>query len=370
MGEKALDTSGDKLMSVNDQTMVEAWTQVLTLSKVQKGQKVTFLTSCDTNPQTLSTAMAAASALGATINRLDLLPINAEKSLSPDKLAYVGTTPLTNNSVAMAALMESDLVIDLMLLLFSPEQHAILSSGTKILLAIEPPEILARLVPSREDREKVLKAAKQLEAASRMHVQSSAGTDLHCPLGDYPILKEYGFVDEPGRWDHWPSGFLATWPNEGGTNGKIVLDRGDILLPMKCYVQEPVTLTVKAGYVTSIEGGLDADLLNDYMESFGDPESYAISHIGWGLQKRARWSTMLLHGRDNTIGMDARAFAGNFLFSLGPNTEAGGTRDTPCHIDIPMRNCSVSLDGRPVVLAGKLVEDQQTDETAEVAAPL
>ena len=52
----------------------------------------------------------------------------------------------------------------------------------------------------------------------------------------------------------------------------------------------------------------------------------------------------------------ARAFAGNFLFSLGPNTEVGGTRNTACHIDIPLRGCTVKLDERVVVQAGKLVE--------------
>jgi 2,5-dihydroxypyridine 5,6-dioxygenase len=56
------------------------------------------------------------------------------------------------------------------------------------------------------------------------------------------------------------------------------------------------------------------------------------------------------------MGMDARAFAGNFLFSLGPNTEAGGTRGTACHIDIPMRRCTVSLDGTPVVVNGRALQ--------------
>jgi 2,5-dihydroxypyridine 5,6-dioxygenase len=345
-------------MSLSDAVMFDAWMQVLKLSRLERGQMVTVLTSVDTHPQTLSSAMSAAHALGATVNRLELPPVNAEKSLSRDALAYVGTTPLTGNRAAMAALKESDLVIDLMLLLFSPEQHEILQSGTKILLAVEPPEILARLVPTEEDRVRVLAAAERLAAARSMHVSSAAGTDLHCAVGDYPLLKEYGFVDEPGRWDHWPSGFLATWPNEGKAHGRIVLDRGDILLPMKSYVQQPIELTVEAGYVTSIKGGLDADLLNDYMDAFGDPESYAISHIGWGLQPRARWSVLGLYDRERTIGMDARAFAGNFLFSLGPNTEAGGTRDTPCHIDIPMRRCSVSLDGVDVVRHGKLIDDE------------
>ncbi|MNV72538.1 2,5-dihydroxypyridine 5,6-dioxygenase [compost metagenome] len=189
-----------------------------------------------------------------------------------------------------------------------------------------------------------------------MHITSEAGTDLHCVLGEFPAISEYGFVDEPGRWDHWPSGFVLTWPNEGGTSGHLVLDRGDILLPMKSYVQEPIHVTVKDGYVTHIEGGLDAELLADYMASFNDPESYAMSHIGWGLQPRARWSTLAMYDREATIGMDARAYEGNFLCSFGPNNEAGGSRTTACHIDMPLRHCTVSLDGEPVVAAGKVLD--------------
>jgi 2,5-dihydroxypyridine 5,6-dioxygenase len=53
--------------------------------------------------------------------------------------------------------------------------------------------------------------------------------------------------------------------------------------------------------------------------------------------------------------MDARAFAGNFLFSTGPNTEVGGTRKTPCHMDIPLRRCDVTLDDLVVVQSGQVV---------------
>ena len=344
-------------MPISDVDMIQAWKQVLTLSRLDRGDVVTVLTSSGTHPQTLNTAIIAAADLGAIVNRLDVLPLNGEKSLSRDSLGYVGTTPLTGNPAAIAALKASDLVLDLMTLLFSPEQLDILQSGTKILLAVEPPEVLARLVPTAEDRARVVEAAGRLERAREMHVTSTAGTDFQCRLGEYPVIKEYGFVDEPGRWDHWPSGFMFTWPNEGGSDGRIVLDRGDILLPMKSYVNEPIVLTIRGGFVRDIEGGLDAELLKDYIVAFDDPDAYAVSHLGWGLQKRARWSTLGLYDREATIGMDARAFNGNFLFSLGPNTEAGGTRATPCHIDIPMRNCTVALDGTLVVREGKVVGD-------------
>jgi 2,5-dihydroxypyridine 5,6-dioxygenase len=343
-------------MPVSDYQMVDAWTKVLKLSRLEAGQTVTILTSASTHPQTLATALIATQSMGAIVNRLDLPPVNGEKALSRDSLAYLGTTPLTGNRAAIAALKESDLVLDLMTLLFSPEQLDILKTGTKILLAVEPPEVLTRLVPTPADRERVLAAQARIARAKEMHIVSAAGTDFRCPLGEFEPIAEYGFVDEPGRWDHWPSGFALTFPNDKQAHGRIVIDRGDILLPQKSYAQDRIELTVEGGYATRIDGGVDAQLLSEYMATFHDPEAYAISHIGWGLQPRAHWSTLGLYDREATIGMDARAFEGNFLFSLGPNNEAGGSRTTTCHIDIPLRHCDVFLDGEPVVRNGVVLD--------------
>lgn len=342
-------------MPVSDHDLCEAWKSVLNLCQVESGAMVTILTDRGTNPQNLTAATAALQSLGAVITRLDLQPINAEKSLSRDALAYLGTTPLTGNRAAMAACLASDLVLDLMLLLFSAEQQQILDSGTKILLAVEPPEVLVRLVPTVEDKVRVGAAAALVKSSSLMRVTSPAGTDVSFQLGQYPPVQEYGYVDAKGRWDHWPSGFILTWPDEGKSNGRIVIDRGDIVLPLKRYMNDQIILEIKDGYCTSITGGIEAELLREYMASFNDPEGYAMSHIGWGLQDRAKWATLSLYDREQTIAMDARAFAGNFLFSLGPNLEVGGSRNTACHIDVPLRGCTVSLDGRTVVDNGQLV---------------
>ncbi|MET3394662.1 2,5-dihydroxypyridine 5,6-dioxygenase [Variovorax sp. 1140] len=344
-------------MPVSDYQMVKAWDEVLKLSKVERGQKVSILCGPHTHPQTLQTATIAAQAAGAVVTRIELQPINAEKAPSRDLMNYLGETPLTNNPVALAAMKNSDIVLDLMLLLFSPEQMEILESGTKILLAVEPPEVLVRAVPTEADRERVLAASKLLKAARKMHVTSPAGTDVTFKLGDYPTISEYGFCEEPGRWDHWPSGFLFTFANEGGSDGTIVIDRGDILLPQKNYVSEKVTMQLREGFVRSIEGDIDAALLREFMEAYKDPEAYAIAHIGWGMQPRCYWHTLSLVDREATSGQDARAFEGNFLFSLGPNNEAGGPRTTPCHLDIPLRNCTVKLDDVVVVRDGKVIDE-------------
>ncbi|MGU4703890.1 2,5-dihydroxypyridine 5,6-dioxygenase, partial [Burkholderia cepacia] len=99
-------------MPVSDTQLIDAWKQVLTLSRLEPGQTVTILTSAATHPQTLSCALIATQSLGAIINRLDLPPVNGDKAFSRDPLAYLGTTPLTGNRAAIAALRESDLVLD------------------------------------------------------------------------------------------------------------------------------------------------------------------------------------------------------------------------------------------------------------------
>jgi 2,5-dihydroxypyridine 5,6-dioxygenase len=64
-------------------------------------------------------------------------------------------------------------------------QHEILATGTKILLAVEPPEVLVRLVPTEADRTRVRAATARLSRAREMHIVSDAGTDLRCALSDH-----------------------------------------------------------------------------------------------------------------------------------------------------------------------------------------
>ena len=113
------------------------------------------------------------------------------------------------------------------------------------------------------------------------------------------------------------------------------------------------------GYIANIEGGFDAQYLSDVLKSYDDPEVYAISHVGWGLSHNARWNALGMYDKADIEGQDGRAFYGNFLFSTGPNIHGGGERRTPCHMDIPMRNCSLFLDGQPIVRKGEILPEDQ-----------
>ena len=346
-------------MAISDAQFFKGWKQVLEACKLQPGEQVTILTSDDSNRQIANIAKLAASDLGAVVSELNLAPMNGEKAISRDKSGYIGKTPLEGNAAALACLKASDMVIDTIQLLFSKEQEEVLKTGTRMLLAVEPPEVMMRMLPRPEDKARVLAAAKKIGAAKKMHVTSAAGTDFTCDLGQYPVLTQYGLADEKGRWDHWPSTFAARWPNEGSSEGTIVIDEGDILLPFKKYARAPIKVTIEKGMIVDIQGGYDAEFMRKFMDSFNDPRAYAMAHVGWGLENRAHWTVLGLYNPEAQLGMDARSFAGNFLWSSGPNTEAGGDRDTPCHLDIPLRNCSVSLDGEPMTIDGVVIPEDQ-----------
>jgi 2,5-dihydroxypyridine 5,6-dioxygenase len=215
------------------------------------------------------------------------------------------------------------------------------------------------MFPTVEQRIRVEAAGEMMGRARELRVTSDAGTDIRYGLSQYPVLTEYGFTDTSGRWDHWPSGFLLTQGNDRDVEGTVMIMPGDVLNAFRRYVQTPVKMTVREGMVTAIEGdGIDAALIRSYIESFNDERAYAVSHIGWGMNERANWhhfaSTRQL---DAELGMHALAFYGNVLVSLGPNTEVGGDNDTACHLDIPMRNCNLHLDGEPIVLNGRIIPE-------------
>ncbi|MDX3906059.1 MAG: 2,5-dihydroxypyridine 5,6-dioxygenase [Pigmentiphaga sp.] len=347
-------------MPLSPSRLTECWTEVLTLSRLVPGENVLVLTSQNSDTRVVEAATRAAVALGARVVRLEIPPNWDTCEVGTDPTVVSGASPIDDDPMALAAMKAADLVIDTVFLLFTPGQREVLQSGTRMLLAYEPPEVLARVMPSEDDKRRVLAARDVYAQGRRITVTSAAGTRLTAAIGAYPITAEYGYVDAPGRWDHWPSGFVARLPDDGTAEGVVVLAPGDIILPFKNYVQSPITLEIERGTIVGISGGLDAEFLDTYLRGFNDPDAFAVSHLGWGLQPKARWTSLGLYDKAATIGMEARSFYGNFLFSTGP----GGSRRTKAHLDIPMRRCSFYVDDEPMVVDGDVVAPGQRVEGA------
>lgn len=335
----------------------------LELCKVKPGEVMAVLSGPSTRRDYIEAFVAAGQQLGAEVFQLHLPQPVAAGRQTPTTAqgALWGVTPLTGHKSGVEILKKAGMLVDLVGLLHSPEQLEIQKAGTRVLMVVEPPDILARMIARPDTRARVEAAGRKIAAASELRITSPAGTDLTYKLGQYsrtPILQ-YGYTDQPGRWDHFPGAFAYTWPNEGQSEGVIVLRAGDIIFPFKEFVRSEVRITVKEGFIRDIRGGFDAEHLAHFMAAWNDPDAYAMAHIGWGLDEMALWNGISLINKESAIGQDGRAFYGNVLWSTGPNTDVGGTRTTPAHLDIVMKGASLYLDGEPMVRDGDVVPADQ-----------
>jgi 2,5-dihydroxypyridine 5,6-dioxygenase len=256
----------------------------------------------------------------------------------------------------VAALGQAGFVVDCTLegLMHAPETPAILKAGARILvISNEHPEALERLAPDPALETRVRAAVKLLRGAKRMRVTSAAGSELAVDLTGAMTVGVWGWTDRPGTLAHWPGGVVVSFPKSGTVNGTLVLDRGDVNLTFKRYLESPVRLTLENDYVTRIDGeGTDAEMMRGYLAAWGERDAYAVSHVGFGMNPKARYEALAMYDKRDTNGTELRAVAGNFLFSTGANEFAG--RYTAGHFDLPVMRTTIAIDGTIVVRDGVL----------------
>lgn len=333
---------------------IDAFERVFSLCKVARGEAVAILSETQSRPLNVHLTELALARLGATVFHV-VVPTPPQDAPVPVR-STGASGALAGQRAALESLKAVGLVADLTVegLLHAPELPEILSGGARVMMiSNEHPDALERLLPEPEMEVRVKAAVKRARAASEMRVVSAAGTDLTVNMREASTAGVWGWTDRPKTVAHWPAGLVVSFPRAGSVNGRLVLDRGDVNLTFKRYLESPVTLTLEDDYVTKIEGeSTDGELMRRYFEAWGDRNAYATSHVGWGMNERARYEALTMYDQRDTNGTEVRAFAGNFLFSTGANEFAN--RFTKGHFDLPVRNCTISLDGTAVVENGKL----------------
>jgi 2,5-dihydroxypyridine 5,6-dioxygenase len=368
------DADMPMLPSPLEPAYLDAFESLLRRCAVGAGDTVAVLCETQSRPELPELARLAAARLGCQVFTL-ILPTIFERN-RPVSRSTGASNAIQNIAPVVAALASSTLVVDCTVegLMHAPELAAILRGGARVVyVSNEHPEALVRLLPS-DDLEALVKAhVKRLRGARNMQVRSASGTDLRIQLqagsGSIPAATatpapvtaqavvggNWGSTTRAGTMTHWPGGLVLAFPAANSVNGTLVLDVGDVNLTFKRYIERPVTLTIDNDCVTRIDGtGVDAELLRSYIAAWADTpddrNAYAVSHVGYGLNTAARWDSMALYDKRDFNGTELRAFSGNFLFSTGANEVAG--RFTQGHFDLPMRHCTVTLDGVDVVRAG------------------
>ncbi|MGE4242454.1 peptidase M29 [Ramlibacter sp.] len=322
--------------------------------RVQPGELVAILAETDSRPILVELAELALLRMQAKPFRVVVPtpPVDA-----PVPIRSTGhSVAIQEHPAVIAALKACTFVVDITVegLLHATERGPILSGGTRVLMVSnERPEVLERLATDTALKQKVQKGVAMAKGAEKMRVTSAAGTNLTVDMVGASIGGGWGFADEPGLMAHWPGGLCAFYGREGAVNGVVVMDTGDINLTFKRYLESPIRLTIERDFIVDIDGkGLDAALMRSYFEAWNDRNAYAVAHLGWGMNTAARWDALTMFDRNDINGTEQRAFAGNFLFSTGSNRFAN--RYTLGHFDLPLRNCTVALDGRTIVEAGRL----------------
>jgi 2,5-dihydroxypyridine 5,6-dioxygenase len=334
---------------------VSCFRRAFELSGIGKGTLVAILSETLSREVNVKLAELALIGLGA---RAFHVTMPTPPQAAPVPVRSTGASEaLQRNPAAVRALSACEIVIDCTVegLLHAPETPELLAAGTRIfMISNEHPEILERLMPDPALQPKVATAMEMLRKARQMRVTSAAGTDLAIEVAGAPVRGNAGYLDPAAKVAYWPGGLCLCFPKAGTVNGTLVMAPGDVNLTFKRYLETPIRLSIERDYVTAIDGdGLDAELMRSYIAAWEERDAYAVSHVGWGMNPRARWDALALYDKADLNGTELRAFAGNFLYSTGANETAG--RFTRGHFDLPLRHCTIALDNKIIVERGKLL---------------
>ena len=342
------------LQEVAEGKWVASFRRALALNGISNGVSVAIVAESQSRPVLMQLCSLALYELGAEYSTI-VLPTPAQTAPVPVK-STGASNAIQGIRHVVEALKLVDVIVDVTVegLLHAEEWPEIEEAGTRLFVVCnEHPEILERTEPRAELGAKVQLGIDMLRAASEMTVSSKAGTDLTINVKEAPCGGTPGFTTNPGGVAHWPGGLCLCFPGEGTVNGRIVMAPGDMNLTFKDYLRDPIDLKIENDFITAIEGdNVDADLFREYLAAWDDPVAYGMSHVGWGMNPHARWESMALYDKGDVQATEFRAWAGNFLWSCGSNQYAN--RFTLGHFDLPMRRCTIALDGKPVVIEGKL----------------
>jgi 2,5-dihydroxypyridine 5,6-dioxygenase len=333
---------------------IDAFCEIFERCAVKPGDSAAILSETQSRALNVHIAELALLRMGARPFHI-IVPTPRNKQIVPVR-STGASEAIQRLAPVVTALQQAGFVVDCTIegLMHAVETPEILKAGARILvISNEHPEALERMRPDAELEKHVRAAAKMLRGTKRMRVTSKAGTNLDIDMAGASTVGVWGWTDKPGTLAHWPGGLVVSFPKSKAVNGTLVMAAGDINLTFKRYLTSPITMTLTDDYVTELAGeGADAEMMRRYLAAWGDREAYAVSHVGFGMNPRARYEALAMYDQRDSNGTELRAVAGNFLFSTGANEFAG--RYTAGHFDLPVMGTTIELDGTAVVRDGVL----------------
>jgi leucyl aminopeptidase (aminopeptidase T) len=169
---------------------------------------------------------------------------------------------------------------------------------------------------------------------------TAKGTDLTMEIGGRWVYNNNG-IAKPGELEVIPAGLAGTGPKHGTASGRLVVDAS--ISPIYEPLTEPMIFEISDGYITSVEGGSQAEEWRQTAEELNDPDVFNIAEIGVGVHPRARVSGHPLE--------DERIY-GSCHIGIGTDISFGGDVHTKWHVDANVLNATLDVDGERIMEDG------------------
>jgi leucyl aminopeptidase (aminopeptidase T) len=190
----------------------------------------------------------------------------------------------------------------------------------------------------RADAERVGRA---WGSAREFRLTSRGGTDLRGSVEGRPGRVLHGMAREPGAYMAPPDIESGTAPVEGTASGTVVID-GDLLFMGEGPLAEAVALHIKDGRMAGIEGPERARLTS-MLARCADDRMANLAEVSVAFNPA---------GTICSVPMETESARGTAHIALGNSIAYGGEVNAVAHLDCVMRDATLELDGRAVMVEG------------------
>ena len=181
-------------------------------------------------------------------------------------------------------------------------------------------------------------------AASTFRLTTPAGTDLRGSVQGRPGRVLHGLARDDGDYMAPPDIEAGTAPVEVSSEGTVVVD-ADLLFMGQGPLPSPVVLAFAGGELVGTEGE-EAGRLQDMLARCADDRMSNLAEVSMAFNP-----SVSVCG----VPMETESARGTAHIALGNSIAYGGTVDAVAHLDCVMRDATLELDGRPVMVEGVLV---------------
>lgn len=189
--------------------------------------------------------------------------------------------------------------------------------------------------------ERSLNLKAVLDKGKHVRVTSAKGTDISFSIEGRDAYASKGLFHAKGESGNLPTGETFLAPLEGTAEGVFIVDGS--FAGVGLMKDHDITLTVKSGFVTSVEGDENAKQLSEILAKVGG-DAYNIAEFGIGTNDSAQLSGLILE--DEKV-------MGTIHIAVGDNMGFGGKVKVPLHLDGVVKDPDVYLDGELIMRQGK-----------------